>query len=82
MLSNIGGVQLAIILVIIVLIFGTKKLRSLGEDLGAGIKGVKEGFGADSVEQVAEEVRDARKSLNSFSATVSEGDKNDSRYAY
>lgn len=33
--------QLIIIAVIIMLVFGTKKLKNLGEDLGAGIKGFK-----------------------------------------
>lgn len=33
--------QLLIILVIVVLLFGTKKLRSLGTDLGSAVKGFK-----------------------------------------
>ena len=33
--------QLAIILVIVLLLFGTKRLRNLGSDLGAAVKGFK-----------------------------------------
>ncbi len=33
--------QLVIIAIIIMLLFGTKKLKNFGEDLGAGIKGFK-----------------------------------------
>jgi len=33
-----------IVLAIIVLIFGTKKLRNLGADLGSAVKGFKEGM--------------------------------------
>jgi sec-independent protein translocase protein TatA len=33
-----------IVLAIIVLIFGTKKLRNLGTDLGGAVKGFKEGM--------------------------------------
>ncbi len=33
-----------IVLVIIVLIFGTKKLKNLGSDLGGAVKGFKEGM--------------------------------------
>jgi sec-independent protein translocase protein TatA len=33
--------QLIIIAVIVMLVFGTKKLKNIGEDLGAGIKGFK-----------------------------------------
>ena len=37
-----------VVLVIVVLIFGTKKLRNLGSDLGGAVKGFKEGVkGAD-----------------------------------
>lgn len=40
----IGGIsiwQLLIVLVIVALIFGTKKLRGIGGDLGGAVKGFK-----------------------------------------
>jgi sec-independent protein translocase protein TatA len=39
-----GGIsiwQLAIILIIVMLLFGTKKLRNIGSDLGGAVKGFK-----------------------------------------
>jgi sec-independent protein translocase protein TatA len=33
-----------IVLVIVMLIFGTKKLRNVGQDLGGAVKGFKEGM--------------------------------------
>ena len=33
-----------IVLLIIVLIFGTKKLRNIGQDLGGAVRGFKEGM--------------------------------------
>jgi sec-independent protein translocase protein TatA len=33
-----------IVLVVVVLIFGTKKLRNLGTDLGGAVKGFKDGM--------------------------------------
>lgn len=33
-----------IVLLIIVLVFGTKKLRNIGQDLGGAVKGFKEGM--------------------------------------
>jgi len=42
---GLGGIsiwQLLIVLIIIVLLFGTKKLRSLGGDLGSAIKNFKQ----------------------------------------
>lgn len=42
MLSGISIWQLLIVLVIIMLIFGTKKLRNMGGDLGGAVKGFKD----------------------------------------
>lgn len=39
-----GGIslwQLLIVLVIVILLFGTKKIKSLGSDLGSAVKGFK-----------------------------------------
>ncbi len=44
---GLGGIsiwQLLIILAIVVMIFGTKRLRNLGGDLGSAIKGFKKGM--------------------------------------
>ncbi|CUB02703.1 Sec-independent protein translocase subunit TatA [Marinomonas fungiae] len=45
-----GGIsiwQLLIVLAILILIFGTKKLKSLGSDLGGAVKGFKEAVNND-----------------------------------
>ena len=42
-----GGLSIwhwLIVLVVVVLIFGTKKLRNIGQDLGGAVKGVKDGM--------------------------------------
>ncbi|MDM3015364.1 Sec-independent protein translocase subunit TatA [Citrobacter sp. CK189] len=49
-----GGIsiwQLLIIAVIVVLLFGTKKLGSIGSDLGASIKGFKKAMSDDDAKQ-------------------------------
>jgi sec-independent protein translocase protein TatA len=40
---GLSTTHLIIFLVIIVLIFGTKKLKNLGADLGSAVKGFKDG---------------------------------------
>jgi sec-independent protein translocase protein TatA len=40
---GLSTTHLIIFLVIIVLVFGTKKLKSLGSDLGSAVKGFKDG---------------------------------------
>lgn len=49
-----------IVLVVVVLIFGTKKLKGVGKDLGEGIQGFKEGLkGKDEPpSQIGNERRD------------------------
>ncbi len=48
---GLGGIsiwQLLIILAIVVMLFGTKRLRSLGGDVGSAIKGFKSAMGDDN----------------------------------
>lgn len=64
---GIGGIsiwQLLIILVIVLLLFGTKRLKTLGGDLGGAIKGFKKAMtdeeakeqqNADEMKKVADE---------------------------
>ncbi|MEO1889594.1 MAG: twin-arginine translocase TatA/TatE family subunit [Cycloclasticus sp.] len=40
-MAGIGIWQLVIILVIVLLLFGTKRLKNIGGDLGGAIKGFK-----------------------------------------
>ncbi len=42
MFAGVSIWQLLIILAIIVLLFGTKKLRNIGQDLGGAVKGFKD----------------------------------------
>lgn len=49
-----GGLSIwhwAIVLLVVVLIFGTKKLRNLGGDLGGAIKGFKDGMKEGTAEE-------------------------------
>ncbi|WP_417690456.1 Sec-independent protein translocase subunit TatA [Pseudidiomarina sp.] len=43
--------QLLIVLVIIVLLFGTKRLRSMGSDLGSAVKGFKKSVSDEEAEK-------------------------------
>lgn len=54
MLGGISIWQLLIVLAILILIFGTKKLKNLGSDLGGAVKGFKEAVDKDTPEEVAQ----------------------------
>jgi sec-independent protein translocase protein TatA len=45
-----------IVLIVVVLIFGTKKLGNLGSDLGKAVKGFKEGVKTDDDEKSQEKL--------------------------
>ena len=48
-----GGLSIwhwLIVLLVVVLIFGTKKLRNIGSDLGGAVKGFKEGMKSEEAE--------------------------------
>jgi sec-independent protein translocase protein TatA len=50
--SGIGIWQLTIVLLIILLVFGSKKLRHLGADLGAAVAGLRRGLTAEPEQQL------------------------------
>ncbi len=47
--------QLVIVLVIVLLLFGTKKLRNLGSDLGGAVKGFKGAMSGEAADKDAAE---------------------------
>ena len=57
MVGGISGWQLMILLLIVVLVFGTKRLRNIGSDLGSAVKGFRKGMeeepSASDTEQIA-----------------------------
>ena len=44
---GLGWKELLVILVIVLLIFGTKRLKNIGGDLGEAVKGFKKGVSGD-----------------------------------
>jgi len=70
MFSNIGPVQLLIVLVIVLAIFGTKRLRTLGSDLGSAVKGFRSAV--NDAEQDNEQLGDGSKKDADFDSTPAE----------
>jgi sec-independent protein translocase protein TatA len=59
-----------IVLVVVVLIFGTKKLRNIGQDLGGAVKGFKEGVKGANDEADAARAADAAPSGHIAGKTI------------
>ncbi len=45
--GNIGWFQILVVLLIVLLVFGTKKIRGLGGDLGGAIRDFRKGMSED-----------------------------------
>ncbi len=72
-----GGIsiwQLLIIALIVVLLFGTKKLRSLGGDLGGAVKGFKNAM-SDEDKKALEEKNAAEKTAEKAEDKAESKDK-------
>lgn len=54
-----------IVLIVVLLVFGTKRLRNVGEDLGSAIKGFKKGLKDGQDEPPAQLGNDARNASES-----------------
>lgn len=55
MFGSIGPWQLLIVVILVVLIFGTKKLRNVGGDLGSAVKGFKKALSEDDTKDNQED---------------------------
>ncbi len=54
---GIGGIsiwQLLIILAIVIMLFGTKRLRNIGSDLGSAVKGFRKSMTDDDAKDATE----------------------------
>lgn len=50
-MGNIGFKEILVILVVVLLVFGTKKLKNLGSDLGSAVRGFKKSMSEGDSEQ-------------------------------
>jgi sec-independent protein translocase protein TatA len=72
-----GGLSIwhwLIVLLVVVLIFGTKKLRNIGQDLGGAVKGFKEGI--RGAEDEANAAKSATEPPQQIGGTTIEGQAN------
>lgn len=78
MLSGISWPQLLIVLVIVLAIFGTKRFRTLGSDLGNAVKGFRSAMSdaEEAKDQLTEEKNEAEDA--DFDNTPAEENRKDS----
>ena len=64
-----------VVLVIVLLVFGTKKLRNIGADLGGAVRGFKEGMKDSSADKPAEDVAPPQVTGRTIDAEVKDKQK-------
>ena len=80
---GLGGIslwQLLIILVIVVVIFGTRRLGSIGSDLGGAVKGFRKGMedvaGASDEKLEPDQIADVKESSAKAEESVKNAESN------
>jgi sec-independent protein translocase protein TatA len=63
-----------VVLAIVLLVFGTKKLRNIGSDLGGAVKGFKDGMKTDDADKKPEQLA-TEKSGQTIDAEVKDKQK-------
>ena len=69
-LGGIGIWQLLIILLIVFMLFGTKKLRNLGSDLGGALKGFKTAMKDEDAPAESDETEEAGETIEATAEKV------------
>ncbi len=68
---GIGGIsvwQLLIVLAIVVMVFGTKRLRTMGGDLGSAVKGFRNSMSDDGSDKAANDAAASEKTADEKTA--------------
>lgn len=68
MIGGISVTQLLILLVIVMLVFGTKRLRNIGSDLGSAVKGFRKGIEDEPEDKEPEQITKAEKTASESNA--------------
>ena len=75
---GIGMRELIIILLVVLLVFGAKKLRTIGSDLGAAVRGFKKGLDEGDTEESLKQIKQDQVDAD-FNETKSSDSKSGSR---
>ena len=65
-----GLKELIVILIIVALLFGTKKLKNIGSDLGGAIKGFKKGIAEDEPQELDDQSKPENTAANQSEKSV------------
>ena len=74
-MPNISPGSLLLILVIVLVIFGTKRLRSLGTDLGGAVKGFRSAMSEAEADESSEQIEESSDDASFDSTPIEENEK-------
>lgn len=73
-ISGIGPGSLLLILAIVLLVFGTKRLRNIGSDLGGAVKGFKDAMSEEEKQKLADQAQKQQQSEEAAQDTKQDKD--------
>lgn len=76
-MPNIGGWELLLVLLIVLAIFGTKRLRTLGSDLGSAVKGFRSAVSDADKDHDQLDDKSARKDADFDNTPVNDPDRDE-----
>ena len=56
-MGNIGFKEIIVILIVVLLVFGTKKLKNIGSDLGSAVRGFKKSMNDGDTEESVKQLK-------------------------
>ena len=74
-MPNISPGSLLLILVIVLVIFGTKRLRSLGTDLGGAVKGFRSAMSEAEADESSEQIEKSEGDASFDSTPIEENEE-------
>jgi sec-independent protein translocase protein TatA len=70
-MPNVGPLEIAVVLIIVLIIFGPKRLPELGQSMGRGIREFKSSLSGDSKEDTEDSPEEKRRELEASQAAPS-----------
>lgn len=74
-MGGMSPIHWVIVLAVVLLVFGTKKLRNIGSDMGAAVKGFKEGMKGSEKEEAAADATVATQQVTQSAQTSAQDAK-------
>jgi len=70
-MGAIGPLQIAVVVLVLLLLFGASRLPKIGKGLGQGLRDFKKGLGGEDLREATKQLKEAKVTVENVSSTVS-----------